>query len=94
MERVKRREPLQPLLWVLLNLMDYWVTLQFMDKGVAEGNYILTWLTPDTFLVYKLFLPVAVLYGLYKWNRMRLLKPLNVVMGIVVVWGVFWWLYP
>ena len=82
-------------LWLFLNVADWGVTMAVMEKGVGyEGNPIIAWLNPDMFLIYKLLIPVAVLFGLYKWDKMRLLKPLNVVMGIVVIWGVFWWLYP
>lgn len=95
MESAKRIEPFSALLWLLLNVADWGVTTACVMKGHGEGHplmSLLAWFNPDAFLVYKLLLPLAVLYGLYKWNRMRLLKPLNIVMGVIVIWGVIWWL--
>ena len=89
--RVKRINFSNIVIWLLLNVADWAVTMAFMGKGVAyEGNPIIAWLNPDMFLIYKLLLPVAVLFGLYKWDKMRLLKPLNIIMGIIVLWGVIW----
>ena len=77
-------------LWLFLNVADWGVTVAFMGKGVGELNPIIAWLNPDAFLIYKLLIPVAVLVGLYRWDRLHLLKPLNLIMCVVVLWGVFW----
>jgi len=89
--RIRRAELTNVFLWLFLNAMDYCVTMAVMGKGSGyEGNPIIAQLNPDMFLIYKLLIPVVVLFGLYKWNRLRLLKPLNIIMGIVVLWGTVW----
>ena len=86
-----RSEPANIILWLLLNVADWGVTMTVMREGVgSEGNPIIAWLNPGMFLVYKLLVPLAVLFCLYKWDKLRLLKPLNIVMGIIVLWGVLW----
>ena len=93
MERIQRRKigSLVPiLLWVVLNILDYLTTTIFLSLGVNEFNLLFANMSSNVFPLYKICVSVLVVVGLYWWNRLHLLKLLNVVWCCVVVWNIAW----
>ena len=86
-------------LFIALNVVDCVTTMRFMGSfmgglaGNGECSPVMAFMEPMGLLAYKVGLPILVILGLYKWNRLRLLKPLNIAMGIIVVWNILWLIF-
>ena len=79
-------------LFLLLNLMDFALTGVMIKYGLGvEGNPLLAWMPFWGIGVVKI--GVAVIVARYLRNKEATMILLNVGMGMVVAWNVFWLLY-
>jgi len=92
---------LQIALWLCLNLFDWISTVlnmfngilsPFYFNGLGEAHPVLSQFSIPTLLLYKVGIAAIAVIILYKWNKLHLLKLLNILMGIVVVWNIFWFI--
>ncbi len=75
------------LTWISLNLADASITLIGIEYGLLEANAILGNFLGPELVVIKFVLAIAVLWGLHKFRKLHLLLPLNIGMGLVVIWN-------
>jgi len=71
-------------LWVLLNVLDYLITVAVIARGGIEANPLLAALSPPTFGLIKYAVPVLVVFLLYKFHREHALPVLVGGMAVVV----------
>ena len=77
-------------LWVFLNVMDMMLTMAVVGSGAIEllpvARTLLDW-EPVSFVLFKIMLPLTVLPVLYWYGRFQLLRLLNLLLGIIVLWN-------
>lgn len=79
-------------LFLLLNLMDFALTGVMIKQGLGlEANPLLNWLPFWGIGIVKV--GVVVLVARYLRNKEATMVLLNVGMGMVVAWNIFWLLY-
>ncbi len=79
-------------LFMLLNLADYALTAIMIKQGLGfEGNPLLNWMPFGGVGVVKIV--VVYLVARHLGDRITLMILLNVGMGMVVAWNMFWLLY-
>ncbi len=76
------------LLFVGLNLADAWVTKQLLAHGGGEANVIAS--AYGSSMLIKGFLALAIVLGLIRLGKAKLLWVLNVCMVAVVLWTGGW----
>ena len=79
---------LSVIFWLMLNLADACITIAALELGLQEGNPIMAGFAGPELVMVKFALSVVVLYGLYRFHKMKLLVPLNVGMGVIVAWNI------
>jgi len=80
--------PWQTIIWLMLNITDASLTFFALQHGLTEANPLLACLPGPELILVKFALAVGVLWGLQRFRRTHLLLPLNVLMGLVVVWNI------
>ena len=90
---------LSAMAFVALNAVDAVVTVRFMGMfsgglaGNGELSPHLAFMNPASLVAYKIIIPCVILWVLYKGDKLKLLKPLNIALGVVVSWNMFWLLF-
>lgn len=77
-------------LWLGLNLIDLMTTLSALEMGHSEGNPLISGASSAELIAFKVALTVAALVLLIRIKKLKLLKPLCLGMGIVVIWNLVW----
>lgn len=79
-------------LCLLLNLVDYALSAVLIKQGLGlEGNPLLMWMPFWGIGIVKI--GVVYLVARYLRNKEAIMFLLNVGMGLVVAWNMFWLLY-
>jgi len=76
------------LIFIVLNLVDAWVTKELIAHGGGEANAMVS-LYGSNMLI-KGCLALAIVFLLARFGKANLLKVLNIAMVIVVVWTGGW----
>ena len=76
------------LAWIGLNLADACVSLFAFQYGLTEGNPILSSFCGPVLLPIKFVSALVVLLILARLRHLKLLLPLNIGLGLVVIWNV------
>jgi len=71
--------------WCLVNLADWASSLSLI---IEEANPIMRVMSPPTFLVYKIVMPVIIVAILIPLRKLHLVKWLVLGIAIVVIWNV------
>ena len=91
MKALAKKQDLQWLrLWILLNILDLVLTYKFVGAAGIEGNWFLGQVMNINFglmCFVKLFLAGLIAWVLIRTAKGRLLKPLSIALGIIVVWN-------
>src|SRR3989304_7181965 len=87
MELVKNRQQFRKpiIIWLLLNIADWFTTVIY---GQEDMNPIISKMTPLGLLFYKLLLPLIVIGFLAVVHKLKLLKVINILFGLVVIWNI------
>lgn len=76
-------------LWLLINLLDYGLTVVGLSLGMHELNPWVTNLSVPAFALYKIALAAAAVAWLALWKWLRFLKWLNLLFTLVVVSNIY-----
>jgi len=77
------------LLWLALNILDYFLTTLGLSKGGYELNWFLRDLSPLAFALQKLFLTTAAVMWLAAWRWLRFIKWLNLSFAVLTCWNIY-----
>jgi len=78
--------------FIVLQCMDTLTTLAFLNKGLAEGNPLVSWILsghygPLTGLIVTKLIAAVIGWYCYNNGRMRLLRRANAGYSLVVAWN-------
>ena len=77
--------------WLALNILDLVTTYKVIGGPVVEGNWLLAQLMSIDFglmCFVKLLLAALIGWALIRTSKGRLLKPLSIGLGLVVLWNI------
>ncbi len=84
------RSRLLIIVWLLLNIADMIFTIAVVGAGGFEAlpvaRLFLEW-KPISFILFKIIAPLSILPLLYWFGHFHLLRLLNVLLGIIVIWN-------
>jgi len=82
------------LCFIVLQCLDFFTTLVFLNRGLEEGNPMVTWVlshadSPWFGLVVTKLLAAFIGQYLYRSGRITLLRRANLGFSLVVSWNLF-----
>lgn len=83
----------QGLIFIILNVIDAILTIVLLKMNMAsEANSFLSIFDSQGMFIFKLIMPVIVLWILYRYmsRPFRVLKVLNICMLGIVIWNTIW----
>ncbi|MBA7686044.1 hypothetical protein ES703_94479 [subsurface metagenome] len=79
------------LVFIGLNIMDAWLTMEHLAIGNYEGNPLMT--SYGSVVWFKALLAGVIVFLLIRFGKAKLLWVLNICMLAVVLWNAGWLLY-